>query len=141
MKNKIIFSIVCAFTIMLIILVIVFVDYSNNKNNLLEGYYKLEKVITYYNLGQSESETEVTEFVNNKKLYFNKDKLESKIMDITNYYYLLDDNKLYYSLNKIKATENIPYFEYEIKDEYLILIVFNRVTETYYYKKITKEEY
>lgn len=141
MKNKIIFSIVCAFTIMLMILVIVFVDYSNNKNNLLEGYYKLEKVITYYNLGQSESETEVTEFVNNKKLYFNKDKLESKIMDITNYYYLLDDNKLYYSLNKIKATENIPYFEYEIKDEYLILIVFNRVTETYYYKKITKEEY
>lgn len=141
MKNKIIFSIVCAFTIMLMILVIVFVDYSNNKNNLLEGYYKLEKVITYYNLGQSESETEVTEFVNNKKLYFNKDKLESKIMDITNYYYLLDDNKLYYSLNKIKATENIPYFEYEIKDEYLILIIFNRVTETYYYKKITKEEY
>lgn len=141
MKNKIRIILIGIIIILLGVLVVLYFDYKSKQNNLLDGYYKLEKVITYYKLGNMDTETEVTNFINDKKLYINNNKIESKIVNTTNYHCLIEDNKLYYNLEKIKTSDNIPYFEFEKNDEYLILINANRITEAYYYKKIQKEEY
>lgn len=147
MKNKINIYILIIVIITIGFLIFGITKYvESNKNspyNELNGYYILDKVITYYSLGEIESQTEVTEFDNNKKLYITNEKIESKILNTNSYYYLIKDNIIYYSINKIdkENLESLNYFEYEYNNNTLILVDRSELTETYFYKKITEKEY
>lgn len=144
MRKKI-FITICVL-ILLGLITVGIIEYTNyNKkdvNNLLNGYYKLEKVISYYQVDE-EKITEETNFCNNKKLYINNNKIESKIINLKGYYYIINDGKIYYSPKEInyKNMDNIASFDYEINNDYLIIIDRSEITESYYYKKISKEEY
>lgn len=144
MKNKSIIIIIIVIMLgLLSFAVIKYLDYAKKTGNDLEGYYKLEKVISYYKIEDEEKTNEQTVFYNDRKLNIMVDKIESKILNTSTYYYLVKDNQLFYSLNEIdkdKFTDE-KYYEYELNNEYLIFVRRNEVTETYYYKRIKKEEY
>ncbi len=145
MKNKKnIFLIICIIILLVLVVLGILLYKNNNLNNAeLIGYYKLEKVTSYYKTGNEEKINEQNTFYNDKKLNIMVDKIESKILNTGNYYYLIKDNKIYYSLNEIDKDklDNVLSFEFEISDNYLILVERFDVTNTYYYKKINKEEY
>lgn len=116
---------------------------SQSDNKLLDGYYQLEKVISYYNLGKNESSTELEEFYNNKKLHIENGNIESKILETNSYKYLIKNEKIYYSMDLINENEldKLNYFEYDINGDSLVLVARDYITEAYHYKKISKEEY
>lgn len=147
MKNKkTLLLIICIVLLSGLIILSVFL-YKDHQDNYFDtkliGYYKLEKIVSYYKIDNEEKTNEQTIFYNDRKLSILEDKIESKILNTDNYYYLTKDNLLYYSLNKLDTDklDTEQYYEYEINNDYLILVRRNDIIETYYYKKITKEEY
>ena len=146
MKNKTNIFLVIIGIILLGLLafgIIKYLDYNKLSNNEINGYYKLEKIISYYKIDNKDNEKETTEFFNEKKLYINNEKIEAKILDESSYYYLLKDGIIYYSLNEIDKENliNEKNFEYEKNNDYLILVQRGDITNTYYYKMITAGEY
>lgn len=146
MKNKTNIFLVIIGIILLGLLafgIIKYLDYNKLSNNEINGYYKLEKIISYYKIDNKDNEKETTEFFNEKKLYINNEKIEAKILDESSYYYLLKDGIIYYSLNEIDKENliNEKNFEYEKNNDYLILVQRGDITNTYYYKIITAGEY
>lgn len=143
MKNKKNIILITIGILLLIIVIVVIKFKFNEKENILNGYYELEKIITYYNLGEIESEAEVSSFSNIKKLHITNKQIESQILEKTTYNYIIKDNTLYYSLDKIneKDYNNLDYLEYEINDDYLLLIDRYKLTDVYYYKKINADQF
>lgn len=144
MKNKnIIIIIIVVIVIGLISFGLIKFYKQKEYSNPLNGYYMLEKIISYYKTEDDERTNEMIKNNGLNKIYINNNIVETKIIDIDNYYCMTNNNRLYYGKNKLKekTLETEKYFEYELNDDYLVLIQRSEVTDTYYYKKITKEEY